>query len=348
MNKKIKLNSENIIITLVFLALFIYPLHASGYGVLNWSYFIGMTILTLSISLLWGLGGIFNFGVAAFFGIGAYTYAIVSLNFETAAITPVALICALIVTGVFAWVLGYLIFYGGITDVFVGLITLCVAISLETFMGQTAGPEWKIGSVLLGGFNGINEIPSITLGTFAFQGTSFYFLSLILLLALYIGLRMMLKKRWGYTLIALRENRERTKLFGYNVPRIETIVFTASSMIAALSGVLYVSWGNYVVPSALGMAASVIPIIIVASAGRKNLSAGLIFTLIYYYYSQKLSSSGSEYGLVILGASLILIVLFIPQGIIAACFEWLDRLFQRKDKSKIEMRSVNEESSSNF
>jgi branched-chain amino acid transport system permease protein len=60
-----------------------------------------------------------------------------------------------------ACLLGYMIFYGGIKDVFIGIVTLSVTLVFETFMAQTAGPQWAIGSARLNGFNGMSSMPSL-------------------------------------------------------------------------------------------------------------------------------------------------------------------------------------------
>lgn len=340
---KIKWNTENVVGFLLFTGLFIYPLFVSAYKVLNLSYFLSMVFLSLSLVLIWGFSGIFSFGQAAFFGIGGYVYAILTLQVDSGAFTPLALISGVVVAGMLAWILGYFMFYGGVNDVFVGLITLCVTLVLETFMAQTAGSEWKIGKVLLGGYNGINGIPTISIGSFSFDDNKFYYLILVLLTLTYAGLRSMARLSWGYTLIAVRENRERTQLFGYNVPKIQTMVFAAGGSMAALSGILYAAWGGYITPSSMGLTGATLPVVLVAAGGRKNVTAVMIFTLIYYYFSQILSASGSEYALVILGVALILVVLVVPEGIIVAIFRWIDEIALNRHKTK-GLKSVNKES----
>ncbi|WP_142919860.1 ABC transporter permease subunit [Peribacillus glennii] len=332
-NLKMKLNTENVIGIGLFLFLFIYPLFVTPYQILNLSYFISMVFLTLSLSLIWGYGGIFSFGQAAFFGVGGYFYAIFTMNSGISTITPIGLLLGVLVGGLVAGIIGYFMFYGGINDVFVGLITLCITVSLETFMAQTAGSQWKIGTVGLGGYNGINGIPTISLGSFALADVNFYYFILIVLLVVYIGLRLFVVSRFGYTAIAIRENRERTKLLGYNVPRFQTLIFALGGALASLSGILYATWGGYMTPSAAGLTAATLPVVLAAAGGRKNLTAAMIFTFIYYWFSQTLSASGNEYALVILGAALILVILFVPEGIIVSLFKLGDNLFFNRKKA---------------
>lgn len=342
MTGRIKWNTENIVGILLFIFLFMFPLFVSAYKVLNLSYFLSMTFLSLSVALIWGYTGIFSFGQAALFGIGGYSYAILNLQVGSDAFTPVALIGGVVIAGAVAWILGYFMFYGGVNDVFVGLITLCVTLVLETFMAQTAGSGWKIGSVLLGGYNGINGIPALSLGSFRFDGNKFYYLVLMMLLLAYIGLRLLARSPWGYALIAIRENRERTQLFGYNVPKIQTMAFTAGGAMAALGGILYASWGNYITPSSMGLTSATLPVVLAAAGGRKNVTAVVIFTLIYHYFSQSLAASGNEYALVILGVVLILVVLLVPEGIIAAIFKRTDdMIFHGNGQKTVKLQQRN-------
>lgn len=330
--KKFKFSSENITAVIVFLLAYFIPIFINPYKVNVFSYFMTSILLTLSVSLIWGLTGIFSFGQAAFFGIGGYAYGIICNAVEGTKISPLAVIIAVIIAGVIAGILGYLMFYGGINDVFVGLITLCVTIALETFMGQTAGSQWEIAGVKLGGYNGLTNIPTISLGNYRLRGISLYFFILSIVLIIYLILRKIQVSKLGYSLLAIRENRSRSELFGYNVSKIQVIVFAIGGCIAGFAGVLYASWGNYITPSNMSLTASTIPVVLVAAGGRKNITAAVLFTAIYSYFSQSLSASGSQYALIILGLILVLVILFMPEGIIASLFKTMDNFFGKLKK----------------
>ena len=69
--------------------------------------------------------------------------------------------------------------YGRITGVFVGIVTLSMTLIFETFLNQTAGPEWRIGRARLNGYNGMSSIPSLSIPWFdgdkiIFDGPSLY------------------------------------------------------------------------------------------------------------------------------------------------------------------------------
>jgi branched-chain amino acid transport system permease protein len=324
--KKI-ISTENICAVLLFVYLIFYPFLYSEYRALNMANFLITIMLTLSLAIVWGLAGMFSWAQCAFFGLSGYTYAILCKNFLDPALTPVFLITAVIVGFVGALFLGYFMFYGGINDVFIGLVTMCFTLVIETFFAQTAGPQWKIGEAFLGGYNGINAITPLTLGEMALKGGRLYVLVLMLLIVLYIIIRIVERGKLGYSLISIRENRERSEMFGYNIRFIQTMIYAFCGALAGLAGVLYTSWGGYIVPTAMGLTQATTPIVLVAAGGRKNPTAVVIFTLIYLIFAQNLAVSGSEYSLVVLGLILLLVVLFVPKGIIHSLFELIDNKF---------------------
>lgn len=317
-------NAENITAVAIFAYLILYPFMNSNYRILNMANFIISIILSLSLALIWGYVGIFSYAQAAFYGIAGYTYAILCKNFVSPDFTLLFLLCGVCVAFLAAYVLGYFMFYGGINDVFVALVTMCFTLVLETFLAQTAGPQWKIGDALLGGFNGINAITPITIGTFPMKGKNLYVLVMVLFSLVYIAMRVMEKRKIGYCLISIRENMARSEMFGYNTAFIQMMIFAVSGAIAGLAGVLYTSWGGYIVPSAMGMTQATMPVVLVAAGGRKNPTAVVLFTLFYLTLSQQLAASGSSYSLILLGLILLLVILFVPKGIIHSLFETID------------------------
>ena len=115
-------------------------------------------LFALSLALMWGYAGILSFGHAAYFGLGAYTYAIASFNIGESTV-PVLL--ALIVPALVAAIIGAMMFYGRISDVYLGVMTLVVTLILNRFMNATAGDAYRIGNARLGGFNGIPAFPTL-------------------------------------------------------------------------------------------------------------------------------------------------------------------------------------------
>ncbi|MDP3827260.1 MAG: branched-chain amino acid ABC transporter permease, partial [Polaromonas sp.] len=128
------------------------------YSLLQGTIYAVMAILGVSLGFIWGFGGILCFGQAAFFGLGSYTYAVAVINMGD---STVPFLLAMAVPALFAAILGYVIFFGRLSDVYMGVITLTVTLILFNLVNSTAGPEWKIGVAPLGGFNGMPGIPTL-------------------------------------------------------------------------------------------------------------------------------------------------------------------------------------------
>jgi branched-chain amino acid transport system permease protein len=297
-----------------------YPFARGSYAAGQTSLFLVYGLLALSLSLIWGYTGILSFGQVAFFGIAGYTYAIVSLNLGGAFGQTVALPIAVAVATLSAFVLGYFMFYGGVQNVYVAIVTLVVTLVLETFMAQTAGAEWAIGSVKLGGFNGIPGIRNFALGvegaSISLSGSGFYWFVLALLLGAYLGARVLVNSKYGYALVAIREDAERTAMLGYNVKRVKLAVFTFSGALAGLSGVLYSTWGNYMDPSVFTLAFATIPIVWLSLGGRESLLGAIVGTIIIERLRLWFSINASEFAIVFVGVILMTVVLVLPRGIL--------------------------------
>src|ERR1044071_2502517 len=182
----------------------------SGFGVdrIRWHWFVAFAVLlaalplvretntptllaiwalfALSLGLMWGFAGILSFGHAAYFGLGAYSYAIASFNIGEST-TPFLL--AMLVPAALAAVIGAMMFYGRISDVYLGVITLVVSLILNRFMSATAGDAYRIGNARLGGFNGIPAFPVLNVPgdpNWAIYGTAYYYVVIVGLLASYL------------------------------------------------------------------------------------------------------------------------------------------------------------------
>lgn len=321
----------------VLLAAVVYPLTSDGYTVGNSVYFLNWTFMALGLSLIWGYGGSLSFGQTAFFGVAGYSYGILTINFGAAyGLGIAAVIVAVLIAGVFAAVLGYFLFFGRISGVFLGIVTLSVTLALERFMAQTAGPEWAVGSARLNGFNGMSGMPGLTIPWFGgdielYPDVTLYYVVLGLVILVYLGLRILVNSRFGNVLVALRENPERAEMLGYDIRKYQLAAFIIGSSLAGLSGVLYTSWGQYITPSTMGITAAALPIIWVAVGGRADLTATLIGTLLVLSVFQALTIYGSQYALVVMGLLLVVTVLVAPRGLIGTLGGWLGSLFRKGD-----------------
>src|SRR5690606_23724678 len=125
----------------------------SRFQMQQWSQWLVFSILALSFVWVWGHSGIFSFAQVAFFGLGAYGYGIISLNFSpTSGETLTALLGGALIAVVAAVLIGYFLFYGRVSDVYIGIATLAFSLVLYTLMSNTADPKYRVGAAALGGF----------------------------------------------------------------------------------------------------------------------------------------------------------------------------------------------------
>jgi len=136
-----------------------------------------------------------------------------------------------------------------------------------------------------------------------------------LLVIVWLGLRMLVNSRFGNVLVASRENPLRAEMLGYDVRKYQLGAFMIGSTLAGLSGVLYVSWGQYITPSSMGVTAAALPVLWVAVSGRSDLTTTLLGTLCVLAVFQALTVYGSQYALVLMGLLLVLTVLLAPNGV---------------------------------
>lgn len=288
--------------------------------------YLVMSILAVSLGFIWGFGGILCFGQAAFFGLGAYTYAIAVVNVGD---STLPLVLSVVVPALFAALLGYVIFYGRLSDVYMGVITLTVTLILFNLVNSTAGPEWKIGTAPLGGFNGIPAIPPLNWpgdADAAITPRGLFELSLGLLIAVYAGLRWLIASRIGHVIVAIKENEQRAQLLGYDARAYKLFVFTLGGAIAGLAGCLFANWGAFTSPTVFGLAQSAQIIIWVIVGGLGTLVGPVVGCVLIQWLTTQIGTQQAFNANLVLGAILVLFVLLVPRGLVPSLGDLLGRL----------------------
>lgn len=298
------------------LTLALVPLLAPFHVMLQLTLYFAFAILALSLAFIWGYCGVFSFGQAAFFGLGGYTYAVVAINMNE---STLAILAAILLPSLVALVLGYFMFYGRLSSVYLAVVTLVFTLILFKFMGHTAGFEYAIGAARLGGYNGMPGIPPINLpgnpSVFAFPEHMF-FIAGIALLATYLGLRGLLRTRFGRIVVGIRENELRVELLGHDARLYKTAAFTVAAAIAALGGVIFTNWNGFIDPNVFSLGTSAQIIIWVVVGGLGTLIGPVLAAIVLGFVTVELGTQQSFDVNMILGAILTLFVLVVPQGII--------------------------------
>jgi len=306
------------------------PILFGPYWAFQSSLFLVYAFLALSLSVVWGYTGVLSFGQVVFFGIAGYTFGVVSVNFGTPLGITGGVLTGVLAGALAAGVLGYFMFYGGVRNVYVTIITLVSTLVLHTFMAQTAGDKWTIGEAALGGFNGMPTIPNLALGVegaaLTFGDVTFYYFVLGLLVATYLGLRALVNSDYGRVMVAVREDEDRTRMFGYDVRRVKLAVFTLGGALAGVAGVLNATLNNYMSPGVFELTFASLPVIWVSVGGRKSLLGAVVATLAIEFLRFSLTG---ELAFIIVGVLLLVFILGLPGGLVPWADErlvpWLER-----------------------
>jgi branched-chain amino acid transport system permease protein len=304
-------------------------------------------LLAVSLTLVWGHGGIFSFGQGAFFGIGAYAYSLAAINFlpvtnETLSSVVVATLAA----AMLAVLVGYFIFYGNVGDVYVGIITLAMTLVLFTVLSSTADPKYHIGQAQLGGYNGISGVPPLTLplgdGGTALTVVQSYALVVLVCALVAAGLYILLQRPFGRVLTALRENELRTQLLAYDVRLRKLIVFATGGAIAGIAGALYAAWAMFISPGVFGLSLAAQVVIWVLVGGRVSFAGAFVGALLVQSVSFALGGGAGDATPIVLGVVLIAVVLFLPIGVVPT----LTRYFASRFGSKATQMKSSQETDS--
>lgn len=297
-------------------AMFLLPGRLETFTLLEVTVYVVMSILSLSLGFIWGYGGILCFGQAAFFGLGAYTYAIAVFNLGE---STGALVFAIGVPAAFAAVLGYFMFYGRISDVYLGVITLTVSLILFSLVNSTAGDRYRIGNAALGGFNGIPSIPTLNVPGRPDELLSpeqIFQVSVAMLALVYFGLRALLASHFGRVVVAIRENEKRAELLGYDARLYKLGAFVIGGAIAGLAGAMFANWGAFTSPTVFSLGQSAQIIIWVIVGGLGTLLGPIVGCFLIQWLTSWLGGMDLFNTNLVLGVILIAFVLLIPKGLV--------------------------------
>jgi branched-chain amino acid transport system permease protein len=330
-----RIPGEVLVLAGIVLAALVVPIFASNFQASEWLLWVVYGLLALSFTFIWGHGGIFSFGQAAFFGLGAYAYSVAAINWlphtnETFS----AVLVAALVGAIAAGLVGYFIFYGDVNDVAVAIITLAFSLVLLTVMSGTADSKYHIGAAQLGGYNGMVGIPPLTVGLPGGTPTLLGYGSMLTVFGILagiiaVGVHVLLRRPFGRVVVALRVNELRTQLLGFDVRRYKLATFVLGGAIAGLAGAGYAAWGTYIQPSVFGLQQAAFVAIWVLLGGRTSLLGAFVGVVLVEELTSKLGGSGGDATPIVLGGVLIAVVLLLPAGIVPTLQDWGRRLISR-------------------
>ena len=260
--------------------------------------------IAMSLDLLIGYTGLVSFGHAAFYGLGAYATAVL---LERGVLSVWACLAfALVVVGLYALVVSY--FATARRGIYFALLTLIFAEVVYTFFRYTQ---------TFGGSDGIQGLPdaSVWPGVLIDTPTRKYYLVLAYLLGAWVVCRRVVTSHFGRVLVAIRENEDRARFLGYNVQRYKMGACMISALLTGLGGAIYPIRAAFVTPDLMVWTESGEFIISVMIGGLGTLVGPVIGGAFFTLLRDKVSSVVDWYFLVI-GAVLVVIVLFMPRGLL--------------------------------
>jgi branched-chain amino acid transport system permease protein len=277
----------------------------------------------LSYDLLFGFTGIFSFGHALFFGVGAYSVALVALKLGWPMWIGAGL--GVIISAALGVLVGFVSLR--IQGVFFAMVTLALATTAFSLSGKWVD--------LTKGDEGLSLIQAKD----APDTTTVYFLALGLAVIAYYGLSLVISSPLGRVLVAIRENERRAEMIGYNILLYKIVALVFSAVIASLAGMIYGFRNGIVNPGVLSTDISLLPLLMVILGGAGTLYGAVIGATIIECLNFILSSREFvdsvkdwfivgpilEHWLLLLGLMYALIVLFLPYGLVGT---W--RLYQTR------------------
>lgn len=288
------------------------------------------TIAAMSLNLLLGYTGQLSLGHVAFFGIGAYTSALVSLGFEVTLVGEakvgmapkpvwIAMLAGIAAAGLCGWAIGKLSFrvrgaYFVIVSISFAEVVRLVALN---WVELTQGPM------------ALNNIPVLRLWLGPLELSflrkpQFYWLVLAVGIVCWIIIRRLVASRAGRAMIALRENEPLAMSVGIDVTHFLVLATIISAAMVGAAGALYTHYIRIVDPDVFLFVYTVTMVIMVVSGGKGTLAGPIVGGVIFGLMPEVLRAFAikPEIQWIIYGVLMVLVVYLLPQGIVPAVRGW--------------------------
>lgn len=262
-------------------------------------------LFAMSLDLLVGYTGLYSFGHAAAYGLGAYSAALALIHWGVP--LPLGVLAAAAFTALVAVPMSWIC--TRTTGVSFAMLTLALA-----QLGYALAYKWQS---VTGGSDGLAGIPRPEgpLGiTWFVSKPGFYYLVLLCLLGAYAFCRAFVASPVGATLQAIRENERKAQALGYNARAYKMGVFVVSAFFGGLAGALYAPFAGFASPDLLFWVLSGQVLVMVIVGGAGTLVGPILGAAFFLLLEHYLSSFTDSWGL-ILGLIFIAFVIFVPQGV---------------------------------
>ncbi|HET7403206.1 MAG TPA: branched-chain amino acid ABC transporter permease [Usitatibacter sp.] len=261
-------------------------------------------IFAMSLNLLVGYGGMTSLGHAAYLGVGAYATAWLTLRLGLGPLAAGA--AALAITTLMAG------FYGVLALRASGLGFLMITLALGQILWGLAY-RW-VG--VTGGDNGLSGLARpMPLGVDITGARAFYFFALAVFVVAFALVALFVRSPFGASLQGARDQPRRMRALGYNVWMIRWITFVLAGFWGAVAGVLYVYYNNFISPHALSLTQSAEVLLMVIAGGAATLTGPVVGAALVVVMKNVVSAYVERWTL-LLGVVFVLIVMFLPDGLV--------------------------------
>jgi branched-chain amino acid transport system permease protein len=287
-------------------------------------------ILAFSQQLLVGMAGIVSLGQGAFYGIGAYTAASLSISFNLPFL--LAIVSGGLLAGLASLLLAPIVRLKGSS---LAVATLGFAIIVHLVM---LNEDW-----LTGGSIGMMDIPTPTLfGVSLGDGISFYYVSLIAAAAVFLAFDRIKHSRFGRALIAMSQDEEAARASGVPIAVYKSKCFLVAAIASGIAGGLYAYHSRYLNPNDFSFQKSIDILIMVVIGGIRSLPGAALGAAIVVLIPEVLRSSG-EFRLILFGVMVIVLAGAGNRGLAGivvdlvkyASLRWQRRLSQKPSAARL-------------
>jgi ABC-type branched-subunit amino acid transport system permease subunit len=270
------------------------------------------TVATLGLNIQFGYAGVLNFAGASFFGIGAYTSAVLTS-------TAVPHLLVLLIGGLLAALIGSLLLLPVLRTRghYAALVTIAFALLLKTFLevndvlGGPQGMQVRGMKILGWSFNDNIEIAGLSMSFYM----NYFFVALVLLVAAFVLVRRLERSWIGLNFDALRLDETAASCFGLNIVRWKITSFLLGNFLIGIAGALFGMIGAFVAPNNYTFADSLILVSILLLGGIGNPWGIVVATIIVVVVPEKLQTI-QEYRFLLYAVMVIGVLLFRPEGLL--------------------------------
>ena len=308
-----------------------FPLLLGGFYLNLAGKYLSFAFVAIGIVLTWGYGGILSLGQGIFFGLGGYALAMF-LKLEASGVSlpdfmiwsgvkalpgwwvPFSnfgstLVSICLVPSAIAFVFSHLVFKKRVSGVYFAIVTLALALTFTVLLvGQQS---------YTGGENGITNFTTL-LGYDIYSKESvfgIYYTEVVLLLAVAVGARAVIRSRLGNVLIAIRDREDRVRFSGYNTAAIKAFVFMLGALFASIGGAFFTIQAGLISPTVVGVTSSIEMVVFAAVGGRLSVAGAVLGALFVGFLEFYLSNNFPHIWLFFLGSLFILVVTVMPNGL---------------------------------